>query len=247
MPGKVTTDAIFMVHYLQKHIAAAKKQLYLAFVDLEKAFNRAPRKVLWWALRNLDVDELAVIQGHVPQCLEPCAGQWLIQWELVCIRALSSAHRSSFWCWKRCCVKLCTGVPWERLYADDLVLIAYTQEECISKRKAWKARMESKGLCASMKKTQVYGLRSGVDLDVLKKSGKYPCAVCCKSCSNNSTECLQCKLWVHKKRSGIMGRLVADWNSCPRTRSPLRGHIFLSRALLTCYCQDYRLLLPKLV
>ena len=32
-----------------------------------------------------------------------------------------------------------TGVPWEILYADDLMLIADTQEECISKLKAWKA------------------------------------------------------------------------------------------------------------
>ena len=38
------------------------------------------------------------------------------------------------------------GVPWKLLNADDLVLIADTQEECISKLKVWKAGMESKGL-----------------------------------------------------------------------------------------------------
>ena len=44
---------------------AANKPLYLAFVDLEKAFDRVPRKVLWWVLRNLGVKEWAVrvIQG----------------------------------------------------------------------------------------------------------------------------------------------------------------------------------------
>ena len=41
--------------------------------------------------------------------------------------------------------KLCTGAPWELLYADDLVVIADTWEECISKLKAWKVGMESKG------------------------------------------------------------------------------------------------------
>ena len=45
------------------------------------------------------------------------------------------------------------GVPWELLYADGLVLIADTQEECISKLKAWEASMESKGLHVNMKKT----------------------------------------------------------------------------------------------
>ena len=29
----------------------------MAFVDLEKAFNRVPHEVVWWALRRLRVDE----------------------------------------------------------------------------------------------------------------------------------------------------------------------------------------------
>ena len=70
-----------------------------------------------------------------------------------------------------------------------------TQEECISKLKAWKAGMESKGLLVNMKNTKL--LVSGVDLDILKKLGKYPCAVRCKGVGNNSIECSQCKLWVH--------------------------------------------------
>ena len=101
--------------------------------------------------------------------------------------------------------KFCTGVPWELLYADDLVFIADTQE-CISKLKALTAGMESKRLHANMKKTKF--MVSCVDLDVLQKSGKYPCAVCCKGVGNDSIECSQCKLWVHKRCSGITGRLV---------------------------------------
>ena len=37
-----------------------------------------------------------------------------------------------------------TGVPWELLYADDLVVIADSLEECISKLQVWKAGMEVK-------------------------------------------------------------------------------------------------------
>ena len=40
-------------------------------------------------------------------------------------------------------------------------------------------------------------------------SGKYPCAVCHCGVGNNSMECSQCKLWVHKKCSDITGRLEA--------------------------------------
>ena len=36
---------------------ALKKDLHFAFVDLEKAFNRVPRSVLWWAMRKMGVEE----------------------------------------------------------------------------------------------------------------------------------------------------------------------------------------------
>ena len=32
----------------------------MAFVDLEKAFDRVPREVVWWVLRYLGVDEWIV-------------------------------------------------------------------------------------------------------------------------------------------------------------------------------------------
>ena len=46
MSGRGTTDAIFIVRQLQKHLAA-NKPLYMAFVDLEKPFDRVPRDVIW--------------------------------------------------------------------------------------------------------------------------------------------------------------------------------------------------------
>ena len=113
-----------------------------------------------------------------------------------------------------------TGVPWELLYADDLVLVADTLEECISKLKAWKAGMENKGLRVNMKKTKF--LVSGKGNDVLKKSGKHPCAVCCSGVGKNSIQCSQCMLWVHQKCSGLK-RVVADPNYvCRRCKGEAR-------------------------
>ena len=45
-----------------------------------------------------------------------------------------------------------TGVPWELIYTDDLVLITDTQEKCISKLLVWVADMDNKGLHINMKK-----------------------------------------------------------------------------------------------
>ena len=37
-----------------------RKDLFYAFVDLEKAFDRVPRNVVRWALRQLGVEEWLV-------------------------------------------------------------------------------------------------------------------------------------------------------------------------------------------
>ena len=43
MPGEGTTDAIFIMQQVQeKH--QAKKKLCYAFVDLEKAFDKSPKR-----------------------------------------------------------------------------------------------------------------------------------------------------------------------------------------------------------
>ena len=44
--------------------AAANKRLYMAFVDLEKVFDRVFWKVIWWALRKLGVEEWIVRLVH---------------------------------------------------------------------------------------------------------------------------------------------------------------------------------------
>ena len=155
----------------------------------------------------------------------PChPGHWLqcpvistvrsLAWKLVCIRALSLDHSSSSWGWRSLRQLLLilllealsrqfrTGVPWELNYADDLVLIVDTQEECITKRKAWKAGVKSKGFHVNMKKTKV--LVSGVSHDVLKKSGKFHCIAYFSGVGNNSMQCSHCMVWVHKSCSGTI-------------------------------------------
>ena len=60
MPGHSTTGAIFIARQLQGKFYAINKTLCMAFVDLEKAFDRVPRRIIWWALHKLGVDEWLV-------------------------------------------------------------------------------------------------------------------------------------------------------------------------------------------
>ena len=93
--------------------------------------------------------------------------------------------------------------------------------ECITKLKVWKANMEEKGLRVNMKKTKI--LVSGLGLEQLQDSGKYPCAMCRREVRSNTIRCSHCKLWVHKKCCGIAGRLSADPEFvCPKCRGEAR-------------------------
>ena len=55
-PGRGTTDPILIIRQIQEKFLSQKKDLWMAFVDLEKAFDRVPRDV-WWALKQSGVDE----------------------------------------------------------------------------------------------------------------------------------------------------------------------------------------------
>ena len=53
VPGRGTTDAIFVVRQLQVKYLAANKRFYMAFVDLEKEFDQVPQKVICGHWENL--------------------------------------------------------------------------------------------------------------------------------------------------------------------------------------------------
>ena len=129
VPGRSTTDAISIICQLQEKYIAANKPLYFAFVDLEKAFDRQPRKVLLWALRSLGVEEWAVcviqgmymdvksrvrVNGQYSKKFGAGVGvhQGSVLSTLLFILVLEALSR-----------QFRTGVPWELLYADDLAVL----------------------------------------------------------------------------------------------------------------------------
>ena len=60
MPGRGTTDALFVVQRMQEEYRDNKKELYMCFVDIEKAFDRLPRNVVEWAIRKKCLPEVIV-------------------------------------------------------------------------------------------------------------------------------------------------------------------------------------------
>ena len=214
MPGRGTTDAIFILRQMQEKFLGKKKNLYFAFIDLEKAFDRVPRDIVWWALRKLGASEwlVKVVQTMYRNAQSRVRinstfsdsfgvkvgvhqGSVLSPLLFICVlEALSREFR--------------TGCPEEMLYADDLVLTSETMEGLLVKLKTWRKAMESKGLRVNVTKTKV--MISGCSVGKPQEKGKFPCSVCGKGVGSNSIFCGTCKHWVHKKCSGITGMLKDD-------------------------------------
>ena len=138
VPGRCTTDALFIIRQLQekflfrKDLSGKNLNLFFAFVDLEKAFDHVPRKVLWWVMWKVGVEEWIVrlvqamynnarsrvrvesdyseefgVGVHQGSVLSPLLF-------IIVLEALSRYFR--------------VGVPWELFFADDLVIIATSPE-----------------------------------------------------------------------------------------------------------------------
>ncbi|XP_065321380.1 uncharacterized protein LOC135928844 [Gordionus sp. m RMFG-2023] len=112
-----------------------EKKLYYAFVDLEKAFDRVPREVTRWVVIKSGVEEwlvIAVMAMYVgaqtpvrtyygdSESFEVKVGlhQGSLLSPLLFILVMDVVAK-----------EMREGLPWELLYADDLVLMANSEEE----------------------------------------------------------------------------------------------------------------------
>ena len=50
MPGRSTTEAIFLIRQVMERFREQKKDLHMVFIDLKKAYDKIPINVMWWAL-----------------------------------------------------------------------------------------------------------------------------------------------------------------------------------------------------
>lgn len=200
MPGKGTIDAVFILRRLQEEYRAKGKKLYMCFVDLEKAFDRVPRKVMEWAMRKRGIPEAMVravmslyegaktrvrVGSELSEEFEVKVGvhQGSVLSPLVFAIVIDVVTESAR-----------EGLMGEMLYADDLVLMSDTMEGLREKFVKWREAFESKGLKVNLGKTKV--MVSGMEGKALM-SKVDPCGMCGKRVKANSVWCQKCGKWIH--------------------------------------------------
>ena len=72
------------------------------------------------------------------------------------------------------------GLPRELFYADDLALLAESEEKLLEMIRQWKDGMELKGLRINTGKTKTKVLKCKVGQCQAEKSGQFPCGICRK-------------------------------------------------------------------
>ena len=214
MPGKGTTHALFILRrmreefrgreknnwfVIQNFSIAREKKLYMCFVDLEKTFDRVPRKVMEWALRKKGLAEVLVqammslyegsrtkvrvgsgtsdkfgvrVNVHQGSVLSPLIFAIVVD--------VVTEHARE-------------GFLNKILYADDLVLMSESLED-LRERFQRRRALEGKGLKVNVGKTKM--MMSGTEGEITS-SKMDPCGVCGKRVGSNAVCCTQCMKWIH--------------------------------------------------
>ena len=218
MPGKGTIDAVFILRRLQEEFRDKNKKLYImCFVDLEKAFDRVPRKVMEWAMRKKGIPEAMV--RAVMSLYEGAKTRVRVGSELSEEFAVKvGVHQGSVLSPLIFAIVIDVvtesarqGLMNEMLYADDLVLMSETMEGLRDRFWRWKEAFESKGLKVNLGKTKV--MVSGMERELLV-SKIDPCGMCGKRVGANSVLCVRCGKWIHgrcTKMKRVTPRLGRDF------------------------------------
>jgi hypothetical protein len=137
-------EAIFLIRQLMERCREQKKDLYMIFIDLEKAYDKVPRNVMWWALQKHKVLSKYIIlikdiydnvvtsvrtsdgdTNDFPINIGPHQGSALSPYIFDLV--MDEVRRD-----------IQGGIPWCMLFANDVVLVDESRIGVDQKIKLWR-------------------------------------------------------------------------------------------------------------
>ena len=183
--GRGTTDQLFTLHQVFEKSWEVAKPVYTAFVDLEKAYDRVPRDLLWRVLQEYGIDGrlLAAIQSLYQDCrscvrINGSKSDWFrvrVGLRQGCVLSpllfIIFMDRIS----RRSTTPECVTVGDVRveslLFADDLALLASSADGLQRALDRFAAECSSSGMRISTAKTEVMVLSRQPEQCALQVSG----------------------------------------------------------------------------
>jgi hypothetical protein len=158
MLGRSTMETIFLIRQLMKRCREQKKDMHVIFIDLEKAYDKVPRNVIWWALQKHKVSTKYIalvkdIYDNVVTSVRTSDGNtndFLINIGLYQGSALSPFLFALVM--DEVTRDIQGGIPWCMLFTDDVVLVD-ERTRVDQKLKLWRRTLETRGFRLSRSKT----------------------------------------------------------------------------------------------
>ena len=160
MPGRSTMEAIYLLRRLTEKYREKKKDLHMIFIDLEKAYDKIPRDIIWRVL-----EKKGVMKGYIDVVRDMYEGAITTircpvgdTREFPITVGLHQGSALSPYLFTLVMDEVTRhiqeDIPWCMLFADDIVLIDETARGVNAKLEIWRETLESQGFRISKSKTE---------------------------------------------------------------------------------------------
>jgi hypothetical protein len=158
--GKSTTEPVFMLRQMMEKYRRQRKKMHVVFVDLEKAYDRVPRELLWEVLEKRGVSEryISIIKDMYRGARSSVRSTAGLSGSFEVKIGVHQGSALSPYLFILVLDELLRGeikeAPWCMLFADDMVLIGESEGEVEAMLAKVRAALEDKGLKINRDKTE---------------------------------------------------------------------------------------------
>ena len=154
-------DAVFVLGQLQEKMVEKQKKMYVAFLDLEKPYDRVPRDVVYWCLRKRGVPENMVnlVKATYDRVKTKMRTPYGDTEKFMTDAGLHQGSALSLFLFvvliDTLTEEIRTKVLWELIFAYDIALVAGVEEELQEKVQKWQRSLSRDGLKMNLEKSEV--------------------------------------------------------------------------------------------